>query len=277
MDLDVQRAQRAVTQYFGVEQHEIGDYANGEVIIEGIAPVQPHLLGAAKSGIRSGALLAMIDHVGGLTAGLAALPEGWVVSTNLSLRIATLDHAGPLRIRAEVLRRGRAAVVIRVRATDDGAGTRTVADAVLTSAVLVPETGPPQWQRPASTVPAPCEDPQPLEVWLGVRADGDAVEMDVRDDLRNPWGILHGAVVASLVDLAAEHAVGAITHAPVATADVVLHFLAPGRVGPVTARAEVLGERADGHVARVEVRDRGADNRVMSVATATVRGVDRGK
>jgi acyl-coenzyme A thioesterase PaaI-like protein len=50
---------------------------------------------------------------------------------------------------------------------------------------------------------------------------------------------------------------------------VVLHYLAPNRIGPVRATANVLGERSDGAVARVEVRDVGAD-RVTAVAVATV-------
>jgi acyl-coenzyme A thioesterase PaaI-like protein len=271
MDLDVARAQRVVTQYFGVAQREVGDWEHGDVVIEGVAEVAPHLRGA-NGGIRSGALLAMIDHVGGLGAGLAALPDGWVVSTNLALRVASLEHRGPLRLRAEVLRRGRAAVLNRVRVHDDGARDRLVADAVLTSAVLVPENGPPNWTRPAALVPEPVTGAPAVPDWLAVeRVDACTVAIELRDELRNPWGILHGAVVASVVDVAAEHAVGTIVGAPVVAADIVLHFLAPGRVGPVVARADVLGERADGHVVRVEVSDRGAGGRVMSVAVVTVR------
>ena len=71
-------------------------------------------------------------------------------------------------------------------------------------------------------------------------------------------------MVASLIDLAAEHATGGIT------ADVVLHFLAPNRVGPVRAEARPLGSRADGTVLRVEVRDHGAD-RVTALAVVTAR------
>jgi uncharacterized protein (TIGR00369 family) len=273
MDLNVIRAQRVVSQYFGVEQREIGDWANGEVVIEGIAPVAPHLRGA-NGGVRGGALLAMVDHVGGLAGGLAALPDGWVVSTNLTLRVATLEHRGPLRLRADVLRRGRAAVLNRVRVTDDGASGSAVAEAVLTSAVLVPENGPPHWERPTAIVPEPMRDALPLAQWLGARDEGeDRLVLDLRDELRNPWGILHGAVVASMVDLASEHAVAAIVGAPVVTADIALHFLAPGRSGPIAATASVLGERADGHVVRVEVSDRGADDRRMAVAVTTVRRV----
>jgi hypothetical protein len=43
----------------------------------------------------------------------------------------------------------------------------------------------------------------------------------------------------------------------------------------VLARTSVLGARADGHVVRVELVDRGSVERVMSVAVATVRTLDR--
>jgi acyl-coenzyme A thioesterase PaaI-like protein len=274
MDLDVARAQRTVNRFFGVEQREIGDWANGEVVIEGIARVEPHLRGA-NGGVRSGALLAMVDHVGGLGGGLAVLPDGWVVSTSLALRVASLEHVGPLRLRADVLRRGRNAVLNRVQVRDDGASGALVADAVLTSAVLVPENGPPAFERPATLGPPERTDAVPaLHEWLAVREeDDDTIALDLRDDLRNPWGIMHGAVVASLVDLAAEHAVETLVGAPVVSADIVLHFLSPGRAGPVAVRAFVLGERADGHLVRVEVRDRGASDRLMSLAIVTVRRV----
>ncbi len=38
----------------------------------------------------------MADTVGGMSAGLAALP-GWVVSTNLMLQTVPTVHRGPLR------------------------------------------------------------------------------------------------------------------------------------------------------------------------------------
>jgi acyl-coenzyme A thioesterase PaaI-like protein len=57
------------------------------------------------------------------------------------------------------------------------------------------------------------------------------------------------------------------------TADVVLHFLAPNRVGPVRAEARTIGTRADGAVLRVEVRDHGAD-RVTALAVVTARNPD---
>ena len=108
------------------------------------------------------------------------------------------------------------------------------------------------------------EPKPPVAEWLGARAvDGATIEIELADDLRNPWGILHGGVVASLVDLTAEHATRGGR-----TTDVVLHYLAPNRVGPVRATARRLGRRADGDVVRIAVRDEGAQ-RTTAVAIAT--------
>jgi uncharacterized protein (TIGR00369 family) len=250
---------REVGRYMGVEMREVE-----ELRIVGTAPIAPHLLGPG-GGIRTGALLTMLDNVGGLNGGLAALPDGWVVSTNLAARITKLARAGPLRIDSQVLRRGRNNVVTGIAIRDAGALDALVASGVLTSAILVPENGPPQWNRPLVLEGRPQNSDELPQIpeWLGVRAAGaDAVEIELAAELRNPWGILHGGVVASLVDLAAEH----VTHNW--TSDVVLHFLAPNRVGPVRAYARVLGRRTDGNVLRVEVRDEGAD-RTTAVAIVT--------
>ena len=239
-----------VGRYMGVTMHE-----EEELHLVGHAVVAPHLRGPA-GGVRTGALLTMLDNVGGLGGGLAALPDGWVVSTNLVARVVMLSHVGPLRIDSGLLRRGRNNVVTGVQIRDEGALDALVASGVLTSAILVPENGPPQWERPLvlQARPEPIPELPSIPEWLGVRAVGDdSVEIDLAEALRNPWGILHGGVVATLVDLAAEHATGGG-----ATTDVVLHFLAPNRVGPVRARVRILGRRTDGNVLRIEVRDEGA-------------------
>jgi uncharacterized protein (TIGR00369 family) len=221
--------------------------------------------------VRAAALCSLIDFAGGVGSGLASLPDGWVVTTNLAVRTVAGAHRGPLRIDSEVLRRGRNNVVAHVQIHDEGDDDALVADGVLTSAILVPEDGPPQWERPMRITRPPMEEPPPvIDEWLALRrldANGSGqgvVEVDLTDNLRNPWGIMHGGVVAFLVDLATAHASGG------ATTDVVLHFLAPNRTGPVRATAQPLGTRRDGTVCRVEVRDLGAD-RTTAVAIATAR------
>lgn len=257
-------AGRDVSRYVRVEMREVDGTAGGSPVLVGHAPASTHLRGPG-GGVRGGALLTMLDNVGGLCGGLAALPDGWVVSTNLSARTVLLEHVGPFRIDARVLRQGRASVVTAVEIRDEGAHDALVVDGVLTSAILVPENGPPNWDRPLVLDPGepPAEPPPRIPEWLGAHTvDDTTIEMSLAESLRNPWGILHGGALASLIDLAAEHVTGGTT------TDVVLHFLAPNRIGPVRASARTIGSRADGTVLRVEVRDEGAD-RVTALAIVT--------
>jgi uncharacterized protein (TIGR00369 family) len=251
---------REVARYIRAEMRELDD---GRVV--GWAPAADHLR-APNGTIHAGALLTVLDYIGGVCGGLASLPDGWVVSTNLSARFVEPARVGPFRTEGAVVRGWRNNVVSTMQMYDEGAADALIAEGVLTSAILIPEDGPPQWERPLHIeFPDPGVPQPPMLDWLGVRTfDANAIEIDLVDEHRNPWGILHGGVVASLVDVAASHATG------LETADVVLHFLAPNRVGPVRAIAHRLGTRSDGVVTRVEVRDTGQD-RLTALAVVTAR------
>jgi len=253
---------RDVGRYFGgISLREVGHHH-----VEGTADAADHLR-APDGGVRFGALLTILDSVGGLCTGLSALPDGWVVSTNLTGRTITRRHVGPFHIDAKVLRSGKNAAIAKVRIFDQGADDTLVMDGVLTSAILVPENGPPQWTRPLTIERQDAfVDPLPMDEFLAVRTVDDGVEIELAEGLRNPWGFLHGGVVAALADTAAVHAVGGVT------TDLVLHFLSPNRVGPVRAIPRRIGSRSDGEVVRVELQDVGAD-RITAVAIATVSSV----
>lgn len=259
---------RAVNRVTQVSLRELGHpAAPADTHVVGEVRDLDHLRGPADN-VRAGALLTMADTVGGMCSGLAVLP-GWVVSTNLMLRTVPRAHHGPLALEATISRVGRNAVVSQVSIRDVGDGGALIADGALTSAVLEPEGGPPEFPRPMTLDPP--DDPEPvlplLEFFGVARHDDAAVALPITDRVRNPWGILHGGATAVLVDAAGAHAIGE----GAVTADVVLHFMRPGRVGPAVARATVIGARADGHLVRVEVVDAGADDRVMAVAVSTVR------
>jgi uncharacterized protein (TIGR00369 family) len=261
-------AGRAVNRVTRVSLREVGHpAAPKDTHVVGEVLALDHLRGA-RGDVRVGALLTMADTVGGMCAGLAALP-GWVVSTNLMLRTDPVRHVGPLALDGRVLRAGRTSVVIQVQIRDSGDGDRLIADGVLTSAVLDPAGGPPDFGRPMVMHAPDGPDPAvPVLEFFGIEPAGDGtVVMEITEGIKNPWGILHGGATAVLLDAAAAHAIGP----DATTADVVMHFLRPGRVGPAVAHTQVLGERPDGHVVRVEIVDAGADDRVMVVAVATVR------
>jgi len=250
---------RSFGRYIGMQLREVDD-DSGSPVVEARAPVNDFVRGPG-GGISAGALLTLADGVGGLCGGLAVLPR-WVVSTNLMLRMARLDHVGPIRARARVLRVGRrSGVVTGIELRDEGNADALVGEAVLTSAALEPPEGMPLPNRPIRIDPGPpLELEGSLRDALGIyqvdppEGYDAAVRLDVTDDVRNPWGIVHGGAIAMLVDAVAEAAhAGALTEA-------VVHFLRPGRVGPIEARARVVGP--DVGPIRVDLVDAGADREV---------------
>jgi acyl-coenzyme A thioesterase PaaI-like protein len=251
-------AGRSVTRYLGVTLREQAE----EGVIVGAAPAASHLVD--PNGIpHAGVLLGMIDSAGGVCAGLASLPR-WIVSTNLVGRLVPRKLEGGIVLRARVLRAGRNSVVTAIDARDDVTDA-LLADSVLTSAVLEPAGGPPTYDRPMVLAVPPAEkelaDPNSF---YGVRPAAAGVELTLSETVRNPWGILHGGVTTTLVESSVRHTLGG-AH----LSSVVLHFLRPGRVGPVRTVASWIGSRPDGEVLRVEVRDLGADSRMMAIAIVT--------
>ncbi len=257
---------RSIARYMGLTMREVGPPVPGRAEIVGDAPAADHLRGP-DGGIAFGGLLTLADSVGGLCSGLAVLPD-WIVSTNLMLRSLRREVIGPIGVAATTLRVGSRSVVTQVTLRDCGADDVMVATGTLTAAVLQPTDGPPVYERPlvlASSPPDPATTPTFAD-FLDVRATAtDQLAIDITDELRNPWGILHGGATAALVDLAGLHAVTGR-----ATTDAVLHFVSPGRVGPIIATVTHLGTRPDGHLLRIEVRDIGADDRLVATAITTV-------
>ena len=110
--------------------------------------------------------------------------------------------------------------------------------------------------------------------WSGVEGDPTSVvvEMQMRDDLRGPAGSLEGGVVSTLADVAgASAAARSVGTALVATEQISISLLAPGREGPIRATGVTLRVGRHDAVAEVRIVDRGNDNRLMAVALVTVR------
>lgn len=259
----------AVNQYLRLARIEHpGDDAP---VLEGRAPIDDNLRGDDGRGMRTGALLALIDSVGGFTAGLAVLPR-WIVSTSLHLQMARLDHVGPLRLDVSVLRRGSTSAVTSVVVSDEGAADAHVADGIVTCAALEPDE-PKVFDRPIRIDALPRPDhPEPLETFFGIEpaaegADASTTTLQLDDRLRNPWGILHGGAASVLLDVAA---VRAAQLADAAARDTVVHFLSPIRTGPAEARCTVVGDRPDGRLVRVAVHDVGNRDRLCVLGSVVV-------
>jgi len=209
--------------------------------------------------VLAGPLLTLADHAGGVAAALTA---GKVLATSdLAWRRGPIAHPTRVSAFAVVLRAGRTTVVSEITLVDEHESP--VAHAVMTSQMLSvdrPRGAYAAPDEPVTTPVAPLHEHCGITTSAGSNRTGTA-EVVFRDDLRNGIGILHGGVIATVVEAAVLAASG--DERAVLT-DLDLRFLAPGRIGPV--RAEATSPTAN--VWRTEVRDLGQAGRLITLATA---------
>ncbi len=99
---------------------------------------------------------------------------------------------------------------------------------------------------------------QPFSRLLGTRltrwdAEGITLELDVRADLLQQHGFVHGGVLCYLADNAVTFAAGQVLGTGVLTASVNLHYLRPAKGDLVIARAATQANTSGQAVATVEI------------------------
>ena len=77
---------------------------------------------------------------------------------------------------------------------------------------------------------------------VDIRVGEAVIEVEMRDDLRQPSGVLHGGVTATAIDTAMAFAVRSHLedHEFTATIDLTVHYLRPHTSGIVTCTAKVV-------------------------------------
>lgn len=224
--------------------------------------------------LNPGVLACAIDGAGGVAGGMAVRPD-WVVTVDLELRMLGGVSVGPARCEARCLRGGKRLAVTEVVVHDEGDGDRLAATAIVTCGVLTPDFPIPVLDREPGVVfrhDADPVDPPPFREWLGIRevpaeAPG-CLDLPLREELLNPWGMLHGGVSSILAYEAAHEAARAHTGRTVALTDMVARFMQPGRVGPIRAEPRVVGVENGVVQVRTEIRDAGAGDRLMMLINA---------
>ena len=119
--------------------------------------------------------------------------------------------------------------------------------------------------------------PKFLDAQIGEVAPGKLVAtVEVRRDLLNPFGTLHGGVIAALVD----HVLGCVLYplmprgAWAATTEFKLNYLAAVRSGTLRAEANVLALTKRTAVVRIDVSN---EDRLACIAQGTVLIVEQPK
>ena len=113
-----------------------------------------------------------------------------------------------------------------------------------------------------------------LPDYLGIRTTDVGpgtmtAELDVRSELLNPFGTVHGGVLAALTD----HVLGAVLYPVIpkgswaATTQLNLNFTAPIKDGTLTARSEIISLTKRTAVVRIDVHN---GDRLAGAAQGTV-------
>lgn len=104
---------------------------------------------------------------------------------------------------------------------------------------------------------------------VDMRPDEAVISIEMRDDLRQPSGILHGGVTATLIDTAMAFAVR--TRLPVdeatATIDLTVHYLRPHVTGTLICTAKVV--RAGKRIFTASADVVGAEGKLIATAIST--------
>jgi acyl-coenzyme A thioesterase PaaI-like protein len=199
---------------------------------------------------------------------VAGVPSGLIITSRLSVTldiVVRLIAPAPgefrgdrLEMRCEIVKQGRSTVAGEVFFYD-AATMKPVAYSYLTfMGSPRPQDRPPPFTRGMRTV-GTMEKPFPEHVVARIIEPG-VVEMERTPFVIQAAGSLQGGAVALLGEVAAE----TLTGLPVMDLDV--RYLSAVRVGPGRATATALGQG----LVRVEVRDRGRDDRLIALAVARV-------
>jgi uncharacterized protein (TIGR00369 family) len=106
---------------------------------------------------------------------------------------------------------------------------------------------------------------------VDMQMDMAVIEIEMRDDLRHPGGILHGGVTATLIDTAMAYAVRTRVgkNEPTATIDLTVHYLRPHLNGKFACTAKVVRAGKRIFTVSAEVHNEAGDLIATGLSTYT--------
>jgi uncharacterized protein (TIGR00369 family) len=105
--------------------------------------------------------------------------------------------------------------------------------------------------------------------------DGPALEMELRDEVVNPHGSLHGGLMGALIECgAAGCAVREGGSENIVASDMSIRFLSTVKVGPARAVARLIRKGRSAIVVQCDVIDAGDDRKLVATATLSYARLD---
>jgi uncharacterized protein (TIGR00369 family) len=104
---------------------------------------------------------------------------------------------------------------------------------------------------------------------VDIRPNEAVIEIEMRDDLKQPHGVLHGGVTATIIDTAMAFAVRThlADHEFTATIDLTVHYLRPHTVGTITCTARCV--RAGKRIFTVTADVANSDGKLIATGLST--------
>ena len=104
---------------------------------------------------------------------------------------------------------------------------------------------------------------------VDIRPNEAVIELEMRDDLRQPGGLLHGGVTATIIDTAMAFAVRTHLedHEFTATIDLTVHYLRPHTEGTITCTAKCV--RAGKRIFTVSAEVENEDGKLIATGLST--------
>jgi len=228
--------------------------------------IEPYPQICVNGTLRATIVASAIDLVGGLmTREIAGVDATF--TSDLSLRVPLPSSPARLKANGTRIREGKRLVTTGVRLLQGD----TVYAYGETTFARIPRA--PEDAKSVAELSTPLEIPshplaKPLAEEVGIEVIDAAqghVSLVMRPALRNPEGVMQGALVALVVECAALAASEARGERPRVVTEMDLRYLAAASKGPVVSAASWIGV-PDANMLRVELRDAGQDNRLTTTA-----------
>lgn len=237
--------------------------------------IEPYPEICEAGALHAAVIASAIDIVGGVCTREVAGVDATFTS-DLSLRIPRPGIPVALRAEGDRLRAGGRLVTTGVTFFEGDAAwaygettfsriPRDPADAPDLDALSTPTAIP--WN--------PLSRPLASEVGIEISdAAAGVIRVALRPALRNPEGVMQGALVALAVECAALACAGAFAGRPQVLLALDLRYLSAASVGPVVSETNWIGDPSTGML-RVGLRDTGRDGRLTTTALARVSDAPR--
>jgi uncharacterized protein (TIGR00369 family) len=244
------------------------------------APVVPEIC-TEDGSLQIGAVATLIDVLGGALTVRAVHPD-WIATASLSVHLTGNAASDVVAAAGSVIRAGRTMAIIdadiREEAGNPAESARSIGTAMMTFSRLPRREDTPELKLDMdapetfdfATEGAGLNRSYRDAAGVRVLDPGAGVaELEMKDYVRNSLQVLQGGMIAILADVAGEIAARTATDKPLTTSDLAIHYLSQGKRGPFRTRTRVLRTTDDTALTRVEVIDRGVEDRVIAVAMNT--------